>query len=464
MNNHNRIPYRRVRRTGKLKSLYRSFVEAPWAGGALLLLSVAVAMLLANIPATAEAYHRLLGTEVALRIGGSDGSFEWFFPRGMTVETFVNDCVMALFFLSVGLEIKREILYGSLSSPRRAALPVLAAAGGMLVPALIFLAFNAGTEAAAGWGIPTATDIAFAVGILAMMGDRVSPALKTFLLALAVADDLGAVLVIAIFYGGEVRLGLLAAAAVVLAFAWGLNRAGVRRGAAYLLPGAAVWALFYYSGVHATIAGVAMALVIPMRPQCSRELLVGRAGLLLRSLSRSEGSLQGRREQNDLRRLSGLAVDSMGLGYRLEHRLEPLVTFFIMPLFALANAGVHLSGDGGDIFGYDPVAGSVGLGVFLGLFAGKPLGIFLASWLAVRFGVAERPEGASWRMVLAVAALGGIGFTMSLFVDALAYEDPLFVDRGKIAILVGSAASALLGVALILLNTLNKKKPTKSES
>lgn len=455
------VTYRRARRMYRFSTLGRRLLHAPWAGGALLLLCVAVAMLLANLPATADAYAHLLETELAVRIGGHGGTFEWLFPRGMTVETFVNDCVMAVFFFSVGLEIKREILHGSLSSVRRAALPVLAAVGGMLVPALIFLGFNAGTEAAAGWGIPTATDIAFAVGVLAMTGDRVPASLKVFLLALAVADDLGAVLIIALFYGGELQLGCLVVAAFLLAAAWGLNRVGIRNAFVYFLIAVMVWTLFYYSGVHATVAGVVMALVIPLQPRCGRAPLLRRAGVLLRGLRRAEDPFPGEEQREELRRLGKLASDSVGLGYRLEHALAPYVSFLVMPLFALVNAGVRLSGDF-SIFQYTPEAGSVGMGIFFGLLVGKPLGIVLASWVAVRIGAAERPEGATWRMMLAVAALGGIGFTMSLFVDSLAYEDPVLVDRGKLAILVGSAASALLGVALILLNP--KKKTPKTEA
>ncbi len=448
----------RSRYTLTLRS--RSFVEAPWAGGAVLLVCVIAAMLLANLPATRDLYRNLLETNLALLVQSPSGVIDWLFPREMTVEKFINDGLMVIFFFTVGLEIKREIVCGQLSSVRRAILPVIAAAGGMLAPALIYLLFNAGTASAHGWGIPTATDIAFAIGILSMLGDRVPVSLKVFLTALAIADDLGAILVIAFFYGGHIQLLCLGLALLVMAGVYVMNRMGEKRMFYYLVPALAVWALFYYSGIHSTLSGVAMALLIPMTPRFSREYLAHKMPWLKQRLLHANPDLDGDGVEDEfpneeqrfyLRQMSRLSAGSVGMSYRLEHALAPYVTFLVMPIFALANAGVEISSaEYLNIFHYSSEIGSVGMGVFFGLLAGKPLGIFLASWIAVKSGLAEMPQQATWRMLLAVACLGGIGFTMSLFVDSLAFTDPDLIDRGKIAILMGSTTAAVAGGALIM--------------
>lgn len=384
----------------------KAFMRAPWAGGVVLLACVVAAMLLANLPATKIYYRHLLETELSVMVHSPTGVIDWIFPRGMNVEKLINDGLMVVFFFAVGLEIKREVVRGQLSSFRQAILPVVAAAGGMIAPAVVFTLFNHGTPAASGWGIPTATDIAFAVGILSMLERRIPVSLKIFLMALAVADDLGAILVIAFFYGGEVRLGCLVLALAIMLGVYAMKRLGEKRMAFYLVPAVAVWSLFYYSGVHSTISGVAMALLIPMEPRYGREYFV-------RKMRRLKGCFDG--------------IETAGADFPDEAQRA-----------CLRRVG-GLS------------TGAVGMGVFFGLLAGKPLGIFLASWCAVRTGLAAMPEGATWRMLLAVACLGGIGFTMSLFVDSLAFSDPGLVDRGKIAILMGSAAAALAGSLLIVL-------------
>ena len=445
--------YRWVRSRHTIGIRGRNFIEAPWAGGVVLVVCVLVAMLLANLPLTKTYYHDLLKTDLSLLIHSPQGLIDWVFPRGMNVETFVNDCLMVIFFFSVGLEIKREIVNGQLSSVRRAILPVLAAAGGMLAPAIIFTLFNHGTAAANGWGIPTATDIAFAIGIMSILGDRVPVSLKIFLTALAVADDLGAILVIALFYGGRVQIELLLLALVIMMIVYFMNKMGEKRMICYLIPAVVVWGLFYYSGVHSTISGVAMAMLIPMEPRYSKEYYMHKMDWLKTVMLQAEnGEPFPNEEQRDcLRRMNRLTANSMGMSYRLEHALSPYVTFLIMPIFALANAGVEITSlEYINIFHYSSEIGSVGMGVFFGLLIGKPLGIFLASWGAVRSGLAEMPAGANWRMLFAVACLGGIGFTMSLFVDSLAYTDPDLIDRGKIAILMGSVAAAIFGSLLIL--------------
>ena len=242
--------YRWVRERHMIGIRGRNFMEAPWAGGIVLLGCVIIAMLLANLPATSLYYRHLLETDLSLMVHSPDGLIDWVFPRGMTVEKLINDGLMVIFFFAVGLEIKREIVCGQLSSAKKALLPVLAAAGGMLFPAIIFTAFNHGTMAANGWGIPTATDIAFAIGILSMLGDRVPVSLKIFLTALAIADDLGAILVIALFYGGQVQIGCLLAALVIMLGVYFMKEMGEKRMFFYLVPAVVVWGLFYYSGAH----------------------------------------------------------------------------------------------------------------------------------------------------------------------------------------------------------------------
>ena len=444
--------YRWVRERHMIGIRGRNFLEAPWAGGVVLLGCVIVAMLLANLPGTSLYYRHLLETDLSLMVHSPDGLIDWVFPRGMTVEKLINDGLMVIFFFAVGLEIKREIVCGQLSSARQAILPVLAAAGGMLAPAIIFLFFNHGTIAANGWGIPTATDIAFAIGILSMLGDRVPVSLKIFLTALAIADDLGAILVIALFYGGQVQISCLLAALVIMLAVYFMKEMGEKRMFFYLVPAVVIWGLFYYSGVHSAISGVAMAMLIPMTPRYSKEYFAHKMrwlnALMLRAASHED--FPNEEQRFYLRRMHDLSSNSVGMSYRLEHGLAPYVTFLIMPVFALANAGVEISSlEYLNIFHYSPEIGSVGMGVFFGLVIGKPLGIFLASWGAVKTGLAELPEGATWRMLLAVACLGGIGFTMSIFVDALAFDEEFFVNQGKIAILLGSLASALLGALLI---------------
>ena len=446
------LKYGWVRRRHQLGLRGRRFMEAPWAGGVVLLVCVGIAMLLANLPLTAEYYHHLLQTDLSLAVHSPDGVIDWVYPRGMTVEKLINDGLMVIFFFSVGLEIKREIISGQLSTLRKAILPVLGAAGGMAAPALIYLLFNHGGVAANGWGIPTATDIAFAIGILSMLGRRVPVSLKVFLTALAIADDLGAILVIAFFYGEKVRLGFLLLAVAIMLFVYWMKRLGETRLMYYLVPAVIVWSLFYYSGVHSTISGVAMAMLIPDRPRYGRAYFVRKMRSLRTVLFMSEASgdeFPNSEQRYYMRQMRHVAANSVGLSHRLEHALSPYVTFLIMPIFALANAGVPVSVEYLDIFAASPDAGAVGLGVFFGLLVGKPLGIFLASWGAVKSGLATMPEGASWRMLLAVACLGGIGFTMSIFVDALAFDEEFFVNQGKIAILLGSLASALLGALLI---------------
>ena len=426
----------------------------------MLIVCVIIAMMLANLPATAEAYHHLLHMQFGLSIDGV------LFPKGMNLEKLINDGLMVIFFFTVGLEIRREISHGELSTPKKAILPVVAAMGGMFAPAIIYAAFNAGTMVSNGWGIPTATDIAFAIGIMSLLGNRVPISLKVFLTALAVADDLGAIFVIALFYGETPNMLLLGIALVIMVGIYIMRRMGEFRMLAYLIPACIVWILFYYSGVHATISGVAMAMLIPTKPRYSRSYYLHKADIIEQRIIDAD-KIEDENEAEEsrlyyLRRMKQISDGAQGMSHRMEHLLMPYVNFIVMPIFALANAGVHIpSAEYFNIFEYAPEVGSIGMGIFFGLVVGKPLGISLFSYLAVKFGIADRPDGATWKMLVAVACLGGIGFTMSIFVDNLAFDKAThqeFIDMGKIAILMASTTAAVIGSILIALEARREQK------
>ena len=440
-----------------------SFKKQPWANGFILLACVVIAMLLANLPFTKHIYHSFLETEFTMHISSPDGVVDWFFPRGMTMEKFINDILMVIFFFTVGLEIKREIVCGELSTPKKALLPVIAAFGGVAMPAAIYALVNHGTLSASGWGIPTATDIAFAVGILSILGDKVPVALKVFLTALAIADDLIAILVVAFFYGGTINLFLLGLAVLVIIFVGFMKRLGEKRLNYYLIPAIIVWFLFYYSGIHATMTGVVMAMLIPMTARYNKAKFHRRSKILWEQLIDSENidtnePFPNGPQRHYMRHLYGLTKKSIPPSYRMEHKLNPIVNYFIMPIFALANSGVEITDISYfNVFHMDPVIGGAGMGIFLGLLLGKPIGITAASWLAIKCKVGEMPAKATWPMLFAVACLGGIGFTMSIFVDTLSFGgagiDPEITqhlrDAGKIAVLMGSLCAGLLGTILI---------------
>ncbi|GGE12357.1 Na(+)/H(+) antiporter NhaA [Aureimonas endophytica] len=373
-------------------SVLRSLLDNAAAGGIVLMAAAALALLVANSPLAgtyAKALHREIG--------------------GLSLLHWINDGLMALFFLMVGLEIKREMLDGQLATWSRRILPGAAALGGMIGPSLVYLAVNAGEGGQPrGWAIPAATDIAFALGVLALLGNRVPLSLRVFLTALAIIDDLGAVLVIAFFYTGSLDAPALVGAALAVAALAALNRLGVLRLTPYLLLGALLWVLVLKSGIHATLAGVVLALVIPLRARPGRP---------------------------DDRR-SPLHI--------LEHALQPVVTFLIVPLFGFANAGVAFGG-----LSFAALADPVPLGAALGLFLGKQLGVFLTAAAVIRAGWADLPAHADWRQLYGVALLCGIGFTMSLFIGLLAFPtDAALQDEVKIGVLLGSVLSALAGAAL----------------
>lgn len=392
---------------------FQKFFRTESAGGLLLLAATAAAFVWANSSA-AEAYHRLLGQKIGIQAFGHGLSWP--------LHHWINDGLMAVFFLVVGMEIKRELVEGELSEFRRALLPAIAAAGGMLVPALIFLVFNGDGPETRGWGVPVATDIAFALGCLALLKGRVPSSLAVFLTALAIFDDLGAVLVIALFYGHGVELLPLAGAAGTTLLLLGANRLGIKRFWPYIGLGILLWLAFLASGIHATMAGVVLGLCLPVW--------------------RAEGNGESSPPEPSV-------LD------RLLEVLHPWVAFFVVPLFALANAGVDLRGSSVDIL-FAPVA----LGIALGLFFGKQIGIFCALWLAVRLRLCPMPSGASWRQAYGVAVLGGIGFTMSLFIGALAFAGhPLLGMEAKLGILVGSLASAVVGLAFLRFTLRSTTRP-----
>ena len=474
------ISYFKIAKSVRRFNISQKYVmNKPWASGGILLLCVIIAMLLANLPFTKEIYQHVLETELLITIQSplhESGTrvIDWAFPNGMNVERFINDILMVIFFFTVGLEIKREIICGELSNVKKALLPVIAAAGGMAVPAIIFAIFNRGTAAASGWGIPTATDIAFAVGIMSFLGNKVPVSLKIFLTALAIADDLGAILVVAFFYGGSVNIMLLAIALLILAGVYIMNQFGEKRMIYYLIPAIAVWFLFYYAGIHATMSGVVMAMMIPMGARYERAFMDRKLKQYDKRLiacdkyNEEQEVFPNEQQRHCIRRISYVCNNSIGMSYRLEHALNPWVNFVIMPIFALANAGVVIPDlSYFNIFQYSAEIGSVGMGVFFGLLLGKPLGITIASYIAIKMKIGTMPAGATWKMLFAVACLGGIGFTMSIFVDTLSFTNvSQYTEHlrsiGKIAVLMGSLCAGILGS--ILITVINKFENNEQKS
>ena len=392
-------------RTHRIPSVLRRLLNSEAAGGVILMVMAGVALITANSPAS-PFYFRVLTSYVG----------------GLSVLHWINDALMAVFFLLIGLEIKREFLDGQLSTWSRRILPGIAAAGGMLGPAAVYVALNASTPTLLrGWAIPTATDIAFALGVLALLGSRVPGSLKIFLTTLAIIDDLGAIAIIAAFYTVELSVQWLVFSAGTLAILYALNRLGVARLPPYLLLGAVLWLFVFKSGIHATLAGVALAITIPIR------------------------------------RSPGMPDDPASPLHVLEHALHPWVAFLIVPMFGLANAGVSLSG-----MSWSAVLDPVPLGIAAGLFVGKQLGVFLSTWGVVKLRLADCPEHASWPQVYGISLMCGIGFTMSLFIGLLAFPNsPDLIDSVKVGVLTGSLLSALVGI-LVLAFSSDERAPRRS--
>ncbi len=376
------------------------FIKKESSSGILLIFTTVLALILSNT-LMSPLYQSFLHIPVEIRIGA--------LHLDKSLYHWVNDGLMAIFFLLVGLEVKREIMEGHLSSASQVALPGIAAVGGMAIPAVVYMAFNADNPiAVSGWAIPTATDIAFALGILSLLGKRVPVSLKIFLMALAIIDDLGAIVIIALFYTKQLSMLSIGIAAIALLFLVALNMFRVTKKAAYFIIGAVLWVSVLKSGVHATLAGVALAFTIPLRA-----------------------------EDKEGRKFSPLK--------ELEHSLHFWVAFFILPLFAFVNAGVDVTK-----ISFDQMAGPVPMGIMLGLFVGKQVGVFGFSWVAIKLKLAKLPEGSNWLQLYGVSILTGIGFTMSLFIVSLAFEDDsVFFYTDKLAILVGSFFSGVVGYLLL---------------
>jgi Na+:H+ antiporter, NhaA family len=419
---------------GKPRSMFQRFFQMEAIGGILLLICAVLALIWAN-SLWSDMYFDLWSEKITIEFFGiriSESLGHW-----------VNDGLMAVFFFVVGLEIKREILNGELSSIKKASLPILAALGGMIVPAALFL-LVADSESANGWGIPMATDIAFALGILMLLGDRIPLSLKIFLTALAIIDDIGAVIVIAVFYtSGIVWNALLIAGALLLVLIL-MNRFGVKNIALYLVIGIVIWYQFLVSGIHTTVAGVLVAFTIPVNARVNLKSFAKRlksdmAGLDVERIPEGRSFLKHEHLKylTDLEITSGKVVPA---AQRLEHKLHGFVAFFIMPVFAIANAGVNFSG------GLSAsLASSLTLAIFAGLIIGKSAGIFLFSWLGVKLKLGNLPEQSTFKHIVGLGLLGGIGFTMSLFIAGLAFDDPLLIQNAKIGVIFGSLIAGLVG-------------------
>jgi NhaA family Na+:H+ antiporter len=411
------------------------FLHVEAASGLVLLVAAVAAVTWANSP-WAWAYEALWHTPLVVGVGD--------LVSRQTLHFWINEGLMTIFFFVIGLEIRRELHGGELADAKRAALPVVAALGGMIAPALLYLVLNRAPEVRHGWGVATATDIAFAVGALALLGKRVAPALRVLLLALAIIDDIGAIVLIAVFYSGGVGVVGLAVAAggAVLVVIW--QRLGIRRTLAYVAPGVVIWGGLLHAGVHPTIAGVALGLMTPARPWYGREGFVTAATEAIRDFRDTRRRGDASQAQEPLRRIAEARREALPPVERLQLALHPWVAYGVMPIFALANAGVSLRGLDLAHAG----SATVLLGVLVGLVLGKPIGIVGATALAVRLRICALPRGVDWRGVLAVGCVAGIGFTMAIFIAGLAFRDPVQLAAAKLAVLASSAAAALLGMAV----------------
>ena len=438
----------------QVRIAFQQFTRLQAASGILLLLATALALLWANSP-WSEGYFEFWHTYLSISLGSltlKESLLHW-----------VNDGLMVVFFFLVGLEIKREVLVGELASPRRAALPLMAAVGGMLVPALIYLAFNAKGVGQDGWGIPMATDIAFMLGLLAILGSRIPVSLKVFFTALAIADDLGAVLVIALFYSGDILWIALAVAAVFLLALIVLNRMGVRQPLPYGVLGIGLWLAFLQSGLHPTIAGVLLAMTIPARTPVLASAYMAQCTAALGGLGSGNETGEeiepSRGQQAAAQTLEVIAERIQSPLQRMERALNPWVAYLIVPIFAFANAGVDVRGNITFV-----LTSPIGLGIVAGLVVGKPLGITFFAWLVVKLRLAELPFGVTWPQLFGASCLAGIGFTMALFIASAAFGSPELLAAAKIAILGASLFAALIGFALVTLTTSTQEKVSELDT
>jgi len=421
------------------RGYFEWFVHSEVTGSILLRACAITALVIANSPLGAS-YDHLLHTKIGVSFG--EASFK------LTLHHWINDGLMVIFFFVVGLEIKRELVVGELSSVEKAMLPVAAAVGGMAVPALLYATLNAGGVGAAGWGVPMATDIAFALGVLAMFGTRAPLGLKVFLTALAIADDLGAVMVIAVFYTEQINVVALVVAVLLLAALFLVVQVRPKSVGLQLIFMVGVWLAVFASGVHATVAGILVALVIPVRPRVDIPRFISETEVFLekirtRELSR-DSIFRDKHQLNAVEHVYERAGDTLPFGLVLEHALHPVQVWLILPLFALANAGVRI-----DSHILEALANPISLGIILGLVLGKPLGITVLSWLVVKSGRGNLPEGVNWMQVVGAGCLAGIGFTMSLFIADLAWTDEALIANAKVGILAASLLSGIMGFIIL---------------
>lgn len=419
-----------------LRPPVQSFIHTEEVGALILLAAAAAAIIWANSP-WSESYFDFWHTHITIEMP--------IISLHEDLKHLVNDGLMAIFFFVVGLEIKRELLHGELSSVRKASLPVLAAVGGMSIPALIYLLFNGSGEAAVGWGIPMATDIAFAIGVLALLGRRVPMELRVFLLGLAVVDDLGAITVIALFYTDTIEWMNLWISLAVLAAVVVSVRVGIRSMLFYIVLGVSMWYFFLESGVHATLAGVLLAAVVPAGPFAQRREYESTLEDLIEDFKTALDNKDDDHAETVLEEIEKHTQIAEGPLENLEHKIHPWVSLAILPLFALANAGITLTGDTLNAAAESRIT----IGIAVGLLAGNPIGIFGMTWLAVRLGIGQLPSGVSWVHVLGASFLAGIGFTVAIFISGIAFDDPALVEQAKMGIFAASIAAATIGYAIL---------------
>ncbi len=427
----------------KVSRQAREFISKETISGVLLVIAALIAILWANSP-WAESYHHVWHEiNIEFAIGN------WF-DLDASLNHWINDGLMAIFFFTVGLEIKREVMEGELSSIKKASLPIMAAVGGMVFPALIYVAFNFDNPLTSkGWGIPMATDIGFALGVLALLGDRVSINLKIFLTALAIADDLGAIMVIALFYTdpASIDFAQLWTALAFVVVLLGANKIGIRSGTFYGVVGLfGVWVAFVYSGIHATFAGVLIALTIPARAKIKGTEFILKARRLRRKFVKNpvEGELLSPEQTEAVAGMEKILEEIQTPLQKLEHTIHPFVAYVVLPLFALSNAGVHISGKMVDLL-FDPVA----LGVIVGLVFGKFLGVVIVSKIMVALRISDLPQNVNWPEIYGVGMLAGIGFTMSIFISDLAFDDVSIIEKAKIGVMAATLISSVTGILIL---------------
>lgn len=444
------FPRKRAIRRKAIQNTFKALIQNSSVGGLVLIFVTVFTLVAANVESL-SGFLQIWKLNADIAIGN--------FVLEMSLLHWVNDALMAIFFFVVGLEIKREMVVGELSSFKKAALPIFAAIGGMIMPAVIFYSINAGTEYHHGWGIPMATDIAFSLGVISLLGKRVPISIKVFLTALAIVDDIGAILVLAIFYPSHaLNTEFLFYALAIVALLILLNRLNIHNSASYILPGILLWYFVYQSGIHATIAGVLLAMCIPSKSPINEVRFYVRSKYYLEKFKKASGGevniLANSEQLGIIHNLHSQIRQINPLINRFEHKINPYVTFSIMPIFAFANSGVVFDG-------LPPInsLSTLFYGIFFGLLVGKPVGIFIATFLAVKLKIAELPEKIKWKQLFGVGIIAGIGFTMSIFINSLAFSNESYINEGKAAIIITSVFASILG--LIVLKLILGKTPEK---